>query len=66
MEVAYQETKEAVTFATRDLANQAMDGKRPLYVSNFLGASQIKRTLVDAGASTKFLPLPTLDALGIP
>ena len=66
LQVAYQETREAVTFATRDLANQAMDGKRPLYVSNFLGASQIKRTLVDIGASTNFLALPTLDALGIP
>ena len=66
MQVAYQETREVVTFTARGLANQAMDGKRPLYVSTFLGASQIKRALVDTGASTNFLPLPTLDALGIP
>ena len=65
LQVAYQETREAVTSA-RDLANQAMDGKRPLYVTTFLGASQIKSALVDTGAFTNFLPLPTLDALGIP
>jgi len=37
----------------------------PLYVTAFLGASQIKRALVDTHASTNILPLPTLDAVGI-
>jgi len=64
--VAYQETRELVTFSPRDLTNRSVDGKRPLYVTAFLGASQIKRALVDTGASTNILPLPTLDALGIP
>ena len=31
-----------------------------------MGASQIKRALIDIGTSTNILPLPTLDALGIP
>ena len=66
LQVAYQETKESVTFSPRDLANKALDGERPLYVTAFLGASQIKRVLVDTSASTNILPLPTLDALGIP
>ena len=65
LHVAYQETRELVTFSTRNLANRAVDGERPLYVIAFLGASQIKRALVDTGASTNILPLPTLDALGI-
>lgn len=64
--MAYQETRESLTFSARDLANRAMDGERPLYVTAFLGASQIKRGLVDIGASTNILPLPTFDALGIP
>ena len=55
-----------MTFSPRDLANRAMDGKRPLYVTAFLGAPQIKKTLIDTGSSTNILPLLTLDALGIP
>ena len=66
LQVAYQEIKELVTFSARDLANRAVDGERPLYVTAFLGASQIKRALVDTGASTNILPLLTLDALDIP
>nr|POF27167.1 hypothetical protein CFP56_08538 [Quercus suber] len=38
----------------------------PLYVTAFLGASRIKRALVDTSASTNIFPLPTFDALGIP
>ena len=55
-----------MTFSTRDLVNRAMDGKQPLYVTSFLGASQIKRALIDTGASTNILPFLTLDALVIP
>ena len=54
-----------MTFSTKNLANRAIDGERPLYVIAFLGASQIKRALVDTSASTNILPLLTLDALGI-
>lgn len=32
----------------------------------FLGAYQIERAMVDIGASTNILPLPTQDALGNP
>lgn len=56
LQVAYQETRESVTFSLRDLTNQAVDGKKPLYVTTFLGASQIKRTLVDTSACTN-IPL---------
>ena len=66
LQVAYQETRESVTFSTRDLANRTEDGKRPLYVIAFLGASQIKRALVNTNASTNIPPPPTLDALSIP
>ena len=61
-----QETKESVTFSSRDLANRDVDSERPLYVTTFLGTSQIKKALVDTSASTNILPLLTLDALGIP
>ena len=66
MQVAYQEAKDSVTFSSKDLANQVVDGNRTLYLTTFLGASRIKRALVDTGASTNILPLPTFDALGIP
>lgn len=56
LQVAYQETRESVTFSLRDLTNQAVDGKKSLYVTTFLGASQIKRTLVDTSACTN-IPL---------
>ena len=65
MQVAYQEGKDLITFSNRDLANRVIDGDRPLYLTTFLGASQIKKALVDTSASTNILPLPTFDALGI-
>lgn len=55
-----------MTFSPKDLANRTVDGKRPLHVIAFLGASEIKKALIDTGASTNIIPLPTLDALGIP
>ena len=55
-----------MTFSPRDLANRAMDGEKVLYVTAFLNSFQIKRALVDTGASTNILPLLTLNALGIP
>ena len=65
MQVAYQEAKDLVTFSNKDLVNQVVDGDKPLYVTTFLGASQIKRALVDTSASINILPLPTFNALGI-
>lgn len=64
--MAYQETRESMTSSPRFLANRTVDGERPLNVTTFLGASQVKKALIDIGASTNVLPLPTLDALGIP
>jgi len=66
LQVSYQEIRESMTFSTRDLANRAVDGERPLYVTALLEAFQIKKALVDTSASTNILPLLTLDALGIP
>ena len=65
MQVAYQEARDSDTFSNKDLVNQVVDGDRPLYVTAFSGASRIKRALVDIGASTNILSLPTFDALGI-
>ena len=65
MQVAYQEAKDLVTFSNKDLVNRTVDSDKPLYVTAFVGASRIKRALVDIGASTNILPLPTFDALGI-
>ena len=66
MLVAYQEAKDSITFSNKDLANQVVDGDKPLYLTDFLGASRIKRALVDISASTNILPLPPFDALSIP
>ena len=55
-----------MTLSTSDLANKVVDGERPLYVTALLEAFQIKKALVDTGASTNILPQLTLDALGIP
>ena len=66
MQVTYQEVKDSVTFSNKDLVNRVVDGNRPLYVTAFMGASRIKRALMDIGASTNILPLQTFDALGIP
>ena len=66
MHVAYQEAKDSITFSNKDLANQVVDGDKPLYLTAFLGASRIKRALVDTSASTNILPLPPFDALSIP
>ena len=41
MQVAYQEVKDSVTFSNKDLVNQVVDADRPLYVTAFLGTSQI-------------------------
>ena len=38
LQLAYQETRESMTFPPRDLANKAVVGQRPLYVIAFLGA----------------------------
>ena len=65
MQVAYQEAKNSITFSNKDLVNRVVDSNKPLYVTAFLGASRIKRALVDTGASISILPLPTFDALGI-
>ena len=64
MQLAYQEAKDSITFSNKDLVNRVIDGDRPLYVTAFLGASRIKRALVDIGVSINILPLPTFDALG--
>jgi len=65
MQVAYQEAKDSVTLSNKDLVNHVVDDYRPLYFTTFLGAFQINKELVDTGASTNILPLPTFDALGI-
>ena len=65
MQVAYQEANDLVTFSNKDLVNHAIDGNKTLYVTAFVGASQIKRALVDISASTNILPLLTFNALGI-
>ena len=50
MQAAYQEVNDLVTFSNKDLVNQVVDGNRPLYVIAFLGASQIKRALIDTAS----------------
>ena len=39
MQVAYEEAKDLVTFSSKDLTNQVVDGYRPLYITSFSRAS---------------------------
>ena len=37
MQVAYQEAKDSISFSSKNLANQVVDGDGPLYLTAFLG-----------------------------
>ena len=66
LQVAYQESRESVDLLYQRFSQQGCGWQEALYVTAFLGASQIKRALVNTDASTNILPPSTLDALSIP
>ena len=59
-----QESTE-ITFSNEDMEVGHLDHMRPLYLATSLNQIPIKRALIDTGASVNFIPLRTLQAVGI-
>ena len=59
-----QESTE-ITFSNENMEVGHLDHRRPLYLATSLNQIPIKRALIDTGASVNFIPLRTLQAVGI-
>ena len=59
-----QDTNE-ITFNDEDMEVGYSDHMRPLYLATSINQIPIKRALVDKGALVNFIPLNTLQAVGI-
>ena len=63
---AYLETINAITFTNEDMEVKLPDHRRPFYLMPTINGVQIRRELVDTGASLNLIALSTLEAVGIP
>ena len=63
---AFLETTNAITFTDEDREVEHPDHRRPLYLMATINGVQIRRALVDTGASLNLLiTLSTLEAVGL-
>ena len=62
---AYLETTNAITFTDEDMEVEHLDHRRLLYLMVTINGFQIKRALVDTGASLNLFALSTLEAIGM-
>ena len=62
---AYLETTNAITFTNEDMEVEHPDHRRPLYLMATINGVQVRRALVDTGASLNFIALSTLEAMGL-
>ena len=62
---AYLETTNAITFTDEDIEVEHPDHRKPLYLMATINSVQIKRALVDTGASLNLIALSTLEAVGL-
>ena len=62
---AFLETTNAITFTGEDIEVEHLDHRRPLYLMATINDVQIRRTLVDTGASLNLIALSTLEAVGL-
>ena len=62
---AFLETTNAITFTDEDMEVQHPDHRRPLYLMATISGVQIRRALVDKGASLNLIALSTLEAVGL-
>ena len=60
---AYMEIMNAITFTNEDMEVEHLDHHRPLYLMATINDVQIRRTLVDIGASLILIALSTLEAV---
>ena len=59
------ETTNAITFIDEDMEVEHSDHRRPLYLMATINGVQIRRVLVDMGASLNLIVLSTLEAVGL-
>ena len=62
---AFLETTNAITFTDEDMKVKHPDHHRPLYLMATINDVQIRRALVDTGASLNLIVLSTLEAMGL-
>ena len=62
---AFLEITNAITFIDEDMEIEHSDHRRPLYLMATINGVQIRRTLVDIGASLNLIALSTLEAVGL-
>ena len=59
------ETTNVITFTNKYMRVEHLDHRRPLYLMATINGIQIKRALVDIGASLNLTTLSTLEAVGM-
>ena len=59
------ETTNAITFTDEDMEVEHLDHHRPLYLMSTINSVQIRRALVDIGASLNLISLSTLEAVSL-
>ena len=59
------ETTNAITFIDKDIEVEHLDHRRPLYLMAIINDVQIRKALVDRGASLNLIALSTLEAVGL-
>ena len=62
---AYLETTNAITFTNEDMEVEHPDHCKLLYLMATINGVQIRRALVDTGASINLIALSTLQAMGM-
>ena len=59
------EITNAITFTDENMEVEHLEHRRPLYLMATINGIQIRRALVDTGASLNLLALSTLEAMGL-
>ena len=62
---AYLETTNAITFTDEDMEVEHPDHRKPIYLMAITNGVQVRRTLIDIGASLNLIALSTLQAIGL-
>ena len=62
---AFLETTNTITFTDEDMEVEHPDHRRPFYLMATINDVQIRRELVDTGASLNLIALSTLEAEGL-
>ena len=59
------ETTNAITFTDEDMEVEHPDHRRPLYLMATINGVQVRKALVETGASLNLIALNTLKAIGL-